>query len=184
MKHLCKSAIAILCASAACLAHADSFEAQIAYHNDVVYHTITLMQSANLLAWTDSYQDGTNFDPIVAIWRDDVRLAENDDAPWVGPGQTKYDSGFGLFGLEAGTYVFTITAFDNFSNGGLLSAGFAFDSQDPIPLSEWCEPSNHCGMGPAVRLNWTVTPVPEPTTYSMLAAGLVLAGVAARRRRG
>lgn len=183
MKSFCKTAIAVLCTSAACLAQGESLDTGIAYHNDIVYHTITLTETANLLAWTDSYLDGTNFDPIVAIWHDGVRLAENDDAPWVAPGQTRYDSGFGLFGLSAGTYVFTIAAYDNFANDSLLSSGFKFDGEQPIPLSEWCEPSNHCGMGPAVRLNWTVTPVPEPSTWALLAAGLALAGAAARRQR-
>ena len=183
MKSLCKTAVAVLCTSAACLAHGESLDAQIAYHNDIVYHTITLTETANLLAWTDSYLDGTNFDTILAIWHDGIRLAENDDASWVAPGQTRYDSGFRLSGLSAGTYVFTIAAFDNFSNGFSLSSGFKFDGEEPIPLSEWCEPSSHCAMGGAVRLNWTVAPVPEPSTWAMLAAGLALAGAAARRQR-
>ncbi len=184
----CHFLAAALCAAAcvAPIAHADSLDGSIDYHNDVIYHSFILERTSDLTVWTDSYLNGVNFDPIVGVWHNGTLVGQNDDNPTIARGQTAYDSGLRFSDLAAGTYVFTISAYDNFANGTRIDEGFRFDGETPIPLTEWCEPASHCNMGPLVKLNWTtgvVPSVPEPSTSAMLGAGLGLLGVAARRRR-
>ena len=183
MNFLRNTAAVALCA-AACVAHADSLDSHIFFHTDVIYHSIILEQASDLTVWTDSYMGGINFDPIVGVWHNGMQVGQNDDNPTIAPDQTRYDSGLRLHGLAAGSYVFTIGAFDNFSNSNQIGAGFRYDGQTPIAVTDWCEPASHCNMGPFVKLNWTAMPaVPEPATWMMLAAGLGLAGAAVRRQR-
>ncbi|GGC20476.1 DVUA0089 family protein [Pseudoduganella buxea] len=176
MRFFRKTAAAILCVAAVCTAHADSLDSHIYFHNDVIYHSIILEQASNLTVWTDSWLNGRNFDPIVAVWRNGNLLGQNDDNSSIAPGQTALDSGLRLYGLNAGTYLFTIGMYSNFANGATLGQGFRYDGQAPQAVS----------IGPFVRLNWDSAPVssvPEPSTWAMLAAGLMLAGAAARRQR-
>ncbi len=45
-----------------------SFDGNITYHNDIVKVNFTLdNDSTNVRVWTDSFQDGVNFDPITAL---------------------------------------------------------------------------------------------------------------------
>lgn len=179
LRGLC--AAMLLCAAGA---QADSYNGQIAWHNDVLHHAFVVQQTSDLVAWTDSYLDGANFDPIVAVWHDGVQLAQVDDDPYIAPGQTVFDAGLQLYGLAPGNYLFTIAAYDNFANDASLASGFWFDQQLPIPLAQWCQPYSNCNTGGQVTLNWTLTPaVPEPSAWALLMAGSVIVGVALRRRR-
>jgi hypothetical protein len=183
---------ALLAAVAAAPSHAAdfSFSGTIHYQKDVIEIPFTLNQDAtDVKVWTDSYLDGVNFDPITAVWKDGLRVGQNDDNPNIAPGQTRYDSGLTFHSLTAGNYLFTIAAYNNWSNGLLLSQGFRFDNDAAIPLADWDQPASHRGMGP----NWSVhlsgvdgatpPPVPEPESYAMLAAGLGLLAWVARRKK-
>ncbi len=117
------------------------FEGMINYHNDVIYTYFSLADDAtDVRIWTDSFDDGANFDPITAIWRadDGYLLGENDDNPFVNPGtQTYWDSGMEFASLAAGDYVFTIASYWNFANGDYMSDGFQFDSDNPVDIDQW-----------------------------------------------
>ena len=169
-----------------------NFEGEIEHHNDVVSTYFTLDEDAtDVRVWTDSFQSGTNFDPITALWNADTGelIDENDDDDTVNPDtQTYYDSGFSLSELSAGDYLFTVATYDNFALGDNLDDGFSFDDEDPIPLEEWDQPANDVDMGPY----WSVwldgvdratnpddpddddsASVPEPASVLLLLGGLL-----------
>jgi hypothetical protein len=159
------------------------FSGTINYNTDVVYIPFSLFTDAtDVMVWTDSFQDGANFDPITAVWTASGNLVgENDDNPTIAPGQTAFDSGLVFSELGAGDYLFTIATFNNFAVGSILSEGFFYDGTTPEPITEWW-----------VRApgNWSVhlsgvdsatTSVPEPCTMILLAPGLL--GLVRLRKR-
>ncbi len=173
-----------------------SFSGQIRFHNDVVQIDFSLAAPAtNVRIWTDSWLGGLNFDPAAALWRasgsDFGLLAEVDDDDTVAPGQGFYDTGFVLPTLAAGQYRISLVAAFNGANGSLLSQGFRYDSQSPILLTEWNQPSYDPNAnnqkGGFWRLNLTgvtqASVVPEPASGVMTLLGLgLLAAIATRRR--
>jgi hypothetical protein len=170
-----------------------TFSGNILYHNDVVRIDFTLDNNAtDVRVWTDSFRSGENFDPITAVWRlpDGALVGENDDDDTIAPGQTYYDSGLVFPSLPAGNYAFTITPYDNFAPDNLAEP-FGYAGETPIPIAEWCQPaSDDCNdqKGTFWQVHLTgvdgaIPPIPEPASYALLAAGLLMVGVAARRRR-
>ena len=190
----------LITAATMSVAHAAdfSYSGNIAYHNDVVKAEFTLnADTTNVKVWTDSYQSGTNFDPITAVWKLNGStwdiVGQNDDNPNIAPGQSGFDSGLVFSSLTAGSYLFTVATYNNFANGQTLAQGFNFDGQAPIALANWNQPSSHLNMGTYWHLNisgvdTSTAPIitsnaPEPETYALLMAGLGLVGFAARRKQ-
>ena len=158
MKTVTNQLAGLLLSTLAFGAQAESYSSHIAYHNDVAYHSMTITKpGSSLVVWTDSYINGANFDPIINVWHNNVRVGQNDDNSSIDPAnQTIYDSGIRLSNLAVGTYVFTVSAFANFSVGANIGLGFVNDGQTPIPLDSWCQLASHCDMAKHFSLHWTV----------------------------
>ena len=167
------------------------------FHNDVVQVDFTMAAAGgNVRIWTDSWFSGQNFDPSAALWArvgsDFSRLAEVDDDDTIAAGQGFYDTGFFLPALAAGNYRVTLVAAVNASNGNVLSQGFAYDRETPIPLALWNQPTYDPNVndqkGGFWRLNLfgvsTANRVPTPGTGWLLALALpLLVWSTARRQR-
>jgi hypothetical protein len=177
--------------SAASQAATFDFTGSISTQKDIITVPFTLnADTFNVSVWTDSYKDGLNFDPITAVWQQTGStwslVGENDDNSSIKPDLTRFDSGIYFNQLSAGSYLFTIAAYNNFANGSELSQGFKFDNETPVALADWDQPASHRGMGSVFSVHLegvdqATAPVPEPETYALMGVGLL--GLFASRRR-
>ena len=179
--------------------HAANFtlSGRISVHNAVVHIDFSLANAGtNVAVWSDSWLSGLNFDPVSALWvasaGDHILVTQVDDDDTIGAGQGGYDTGFRFANLAPGQYRVSLAASFNTANGTRLSQGFAYDTQTPILLTEWNQPSYDPNAndqkGGFWRLNFSnvdgVSVVPEPTTWALMTLGLAgLTGLSAHRRR-
>ena len=158
------------------------YDGWILYNTDIVMLNFTLNNDAtNVRIWTDSFMNGQNFDPMLAVFGPDgTLLAQNDDDPNVGPNQTYWDAGLVFPTLAAGNYKCALTAYWNFANGPNLSDGFELDGTQPVPIEQWW-----AGGAGYWRANFdgvdNASPVPEPATAGLLGIGLASMGLLASR---
>lgn len=173
-----------------------SFSGHLEFNTSIVKIEFQLADDAsNVRLWTDSFESGKNFDPSLALWQRSgtgyVWLAEvDDDNTLVPTRQTDFDAGIDMTSLAKGQYLVTLTASPNYAAGTLLSDGFAFDGETPLPIASWNQPGYDINAndqkGSSWRLNLgnvdTAALVPEPSTYVLLAFGLVALWLVRRSR--
>lgn len=186
---LTRSAIAALFGFVAVTAQAGdlSFSGNLEFNTDVARVAFDIGAGAGeVKLWTDSWQAGKNFDPTAALWRQAsggyTLVAENDDDSSIGAGQGSFDSGLAFASLATGHYLVTVGAAPNFALGTRLADGFSFDGTTPIRIADWNQPSYDINANDQKGTLWSlhltgntvVSPVPEPSSYAMLLAGLGL----------
>lgn len=189
-----RAAAALLLAAAAAGAQAAEFTlaGNIGFHNDVVQIDFALAGTGgDVKIWTDSWSAGLNFDPSAALWvksgADFSLLQAADDNDTVAPGQGYYDTGFALPTLAAGQYRLTLAAANNAARGTLLSQGFTYGAEAPIPIGQWNQPTYDPNYNDQKGSLWRVhlsnveqaAVVPEPASWILIALGL--AGLIVRR---
>jgi len=181
-KIICFCAFLLAGPANAALMHFDGHLADI---DDVVITQFTVSSDQTVSAWTDSFDSGASFDPITALWASDGSfITQNDDNSSINPAtQTYYDSGIVTF-LTAGTYYFTMSAYNNFANSSsnLFSGADPFNggcggctSGSSLYYSQWFD-----GVDAAQVIS---TNVPEPTSLALLGLGLAGFGFSRRKKK-
>lgn len=173
----------------AALAASSSHGGTLANASSLAEISFSLATNATDVAlWTDSYDDGANFDPILTLFKsvggDWILWEQNDDRNDLGsgvgsgilidpkPGQSVIgDATIAFTSLSAGDYRLFVSVYDNFhvaGAGGSLSLGWTITSpQFPI----------NAGKAWHANIEYTPSaPVPEPATWMMAALGLAALG--------
>jgi len=171
------------------------FSGTITSHNDVLLFSFTTTATTVTL-FSSSWDDG-GFDPILGLWDSAGNLIQvQDDGHNSGSTLSNgvlydhgsWDSYYSQL-LPAGSYTISLSTYANFPLSSLLSGGFQYDSQTPIPIASWSQPFNGVRTGNYEfhLLNVTTATgpsVPEPSSLFLLVLGLFgLAGWQQRRQR-
>lgn len=166
------------------------------HHNDVLQFNFSVSTLGARTFFSSSWDEG-NFDPMLGLWSASGDLIYFQD-DGLNTGSTfsngiqythgTWDSYYDVL-LDPGSYILTLTTYNNFNVGNTLAEGFKLDNEDPIFITEWDQPSNGVrasawafhilnvdeatGPGPSV---------PEPGTVLLLGAGILGMLYSSRRR--
>lgn len=170
------------------------FSGNLEHHNDVLTFSFVAGGTSTVTLFSSSWDEG-NFDPMLGLWDSSgTLLTWQDDGGNTGTTYSNgvaYDHGvwdsYYSYTLAAGTYYVTLSTYYNAPLGNNLTDGFAYDSQTPIDIASWNQPANGyrgddyefhiLGVESANQNN----PVPEPSSFILLGAGV--AGLAFARKR-
>lgn len=185
------AAFALACSALGAHASEFSFSGLAQYHTDVVRIDFQLAASSDVRLWTDSWQAGLNFDPLLALFNPLSLVAFNDDDDSVAAGQGYYDAGLAMTQLAAGRYRLTLSAAPNEPVGPAWADGFAFDGQTPIRIARWDQPSRDIDANDQKGGFWQVNlsgvsqaaVVPELSTLALMLGGLLAVTRLSRKGR-
>jgi hypothetical protein len=175
---------AALLAALSTAAHAtDTRSGTLVFHNEVRTIDFSMAGAGAVDIASTSWQYGTNFDPAASIWvrsgTDYTLVAQNDDDD-ISAFDPLGNFNFRLqLTLDAGSYRLAVVASPNAPTGSLLSQGFSADGETPITLADWTQPSANPNFpdqkGGFFSVTFdgasSVSAVPEPATWLMLALG-------------
>lgn len=160
-------------------------EGTITNTKDVVFTSFTLgSDTTGVSIWTDSYNNGANFDPIISLWTSAGNLIDdNDDNTTVSPAtQTRYDAGL-VLDLLAGDYILTLTRYPNDAVGDTLALGFEQDNTVGDLLSSTNQSGYWSLWLSGVDSASVSTAIPEPASLAMFAFGLLGLGFYRRKNK-
>jgi hypothetical protein len=153
------------------------FEGNLTNYNDIVTINFSLINDAhNLTLWTDSYEHGANFDPLITLWNRTTGewIDANDDNDTLAPSQTEWDSGMFFASFAAGDYFLTLTRSPYYAQGLNISEGFALLFSTPSD-----EATSFSNEGTYWRVNLdgvdaaNISAVPAPAAVWLIGSGLL-----------
>lgn len=189
MKTSAKTIAAAAFSLAAGLSQAASFDfsGSLAFDNSVAKIAFNVGSTVSAVTlWTDSFGDGSNFDPVIQLWAmsgptSGSLLGENDDfGGFAIAGQTSADSTLSFAALVPGSYLLTIVANPNFALSTSYADGFSLGAAAPGALVGAPGYSAHLSASGG---GITVSAVPEPASWALMLLGAAGVLLAAGKRR-
>lgn len=167
-------------------------------HNSVLRFQFDVATSGDRTFFSSSWDDG-GFDPMLGLWtlagnliyfQDDGGNSGSTLSNGISYTHGRWDSYYTV-NLVPGSYLLTLSTYDNFNNGNLLSQGFTMDGQSPIPITTWDQPANgfrtdayafHILNVDRAVIDPNV-PTPEPSTVILMGLGFAALAVMRRQRQ-
>jgi len=175
------------------------FFGNMPYSNSVLRFDFSVSTAGDRTFFSSSWDDG-GFDPMLGLWsaagnkiyfQDDGMNAGTTSSNGIAYTHGRWDSYYTV-NLAPGSYILTLSTYNNFNVGDLLSQGFNMDGATPIPIAQWDQPANGyrtsdyafhiLNVDSAVIIDPTV-PTPEPSTIILMGLGFGALALLRRNRQ-